>query len=109
MKSVGVPKWSKVLAALGLSVLFLTLGCKKPENDLGLDLLDPSDTLAVISTDTTALIAWSEKADSLTSTGLTKFVLGSYLDPIFGDVRAGFATQVLLSASNVGVGQGTAT
>lgn len=87
-----------------IGVLF-TSACKKPDADLGLELL-PGDELGV-ATDTAAMHAFSFQEDSLRTSGLSRNLLGSYLDPQFGTVRTGIVTQLLLSSSNVGAGQDT--
>jgi hypothetical protein len=91
--------------AIGAALLFtLVTGCKKPENDLGLEVLDPSDALGTVVVDTTTLLAWSVEPDAGRTSGLTRNVLGSYLDPDFGVVSAGVVAQVKLSSNNVGAG-----
>lgn len=82
--------------------LFATEGCKKPEDELGLDILDPADTLGLRQVDTTAIIAWPTDTASVRTSALSLNVLGSYLDERFGPVSAGIVTQVRLSANNIG-------
>ncbi|MEO8589595.1 MAG: DUF4270 family protein, partial [Flavobacteriales bacterium] len=76
-------------------------GCKKPDDDLGLDLL-PGDPLG-LSIDTITLRACTFEDTSIRTSGLTRHLLGSYLDPQFGLVKAGIVAQIRLSANNVGV------
>ncbi len=80
--------------------------CRKPDADLGLELL-PGDELGVVY-ETTSLRAFSFKQDSIRTSGLTRNLLGSYLDPQFGVVKTGIVTQFRMSSSNVGAGQDTA-
>lgn len=90
---------------LGVLVV-LTLGaCKRPEDELGRDLIDPADTLGLVVTDTTTLLAWTVREEPVKTNGLSRNALGSYVDPRFGTVRARIVTQVRLSTNNVGSGQ----
>lgn len=82
--------------------LFATEACKKPEDELGLDILDPADTLGLRQVDTTAIIAWPTDTASVRTSALSLNVLGSYLDERFGPVSAGIVTQVRLGANNIG-------
>ena len=91
------------LVALALTLLFAIGGCKKPEQDLGLDLL-PGDELGLM-VDTATIEAFTYVDSAIRTSGLTRNLLGSYLDPQFGLVNAGIVTQIRLSANNVGAGQ----
>lgn len=82
--------------------LFASEGCKKPEDDLGLSVLDPADTLGTVRTDTISIVAWTRTGDSVQTSGLSSNEVGSYLDPQFGQVVTGTATQLRLSVNNVG-------
>lgn len=81
----------------------LLAGCKKPDEDLGLELLpgDPLGTTVV----STPLHAFTFEPKAIRTSGLTRNVLGSYLDPTFGKVEAGIVTQLRISSNNVGLGQ----
>lgn len=91
--------------ALLLCALVVLPGCRKPEEDLGLDLL-PGDPLGVV-TDTSTLHAFTFADTAVRTSGLTRNLLGSYLDQDFGLVKAGFVAQLRLSTNNVGSGQDT--
>lgn len=82
--------------------MVLTFGCKKPEDDLGLSVLDPADTLGTIVIDTTHLIAWPKEDEPVRTSVLSTTLLGSYVDDVFGPVIAGTATQLRLSVNNIG-------
>ena len=88
-----------------ISGSLLITGCRKPDADLGLQLL-PGEGLDVSAT-AMPLHAFSFQQDSIRTSGLTRNLLGSYLDPQFGLVRTGIVTQLRLSSSNVGVGLDT--
>ncbi|MCB0785727.1 MAG: hypothetical protein KDC02_16165, partial [Flavobacteriales bacterium] len=56
----------------------LALGaCRKPETDLGLDLVDDRDPLGVTSTDTLTLLAYAEPEPPVRTSALSRNVLGS--------------------------------
>ncbi len=92
-------KWA-VFFIMGI---VLMPGCRKPEEDLGLELL-PGDPLGFVA-ETAQLDAFMFQEDSTRTSGLTRNLLGSYLDPLFGSVKAGIVTQLRMSSSNVGFGQ----
>ena len=94
---------ARPLALLALALLVI-IGCKKPEDDIGLEVLDPSDALGTVVVDTSTVIAWSREPDPTGTSGLSRNLLGAYLDPDFGSVYAGIVAQVRLSSTNVGSG-----
>jgi hypothetical protein len=85
-----------------LTGLLLATGCRKPEDDLGLAVLDPADSLSTVVTDTCSITTWPRLTDAVQTSGLSANEVGAYLDDRFGSVVAGTATQVLLSTNNVG-------
>ena len=90
------------LWAVVLVLSALIAGCKKPDDDLGLNLL-PGDPLGTVI-DTTRLRAYTFVGDPLRTSGLTRQLLGSHVDPQFGSAKAGIVTQITLSANNIGTG-----
>jgi hypothetical protein len=75
--------------------------CKKDSN-LGLAVQPSADLLNTKVSDTTSVVAWTLKEDSLNTSGyLTNYVLGSYWDPIFGKVKASVYTQFVLPGSEI--------
>ena len=58
----------------------LVIACTKPENDLGLGILDPSAALGILETDSSALIAYPAEEPPVRTSGLSRNVLGGYLD-----------------------------
>ena len=92
-----IPKGVWVLAA----VLVVT-GCRKPEEELGLDLL-PGDRLEV-GVDSAELHAFTLADTSIRTNGLSRQLLGAYLDPQFGLVNASIAAQIRLLGTNIGQG-----
>lgn len=104
-----------VASAFVLFGLLAATGCKKPEDDLGLSVLDPADTLGTTQTDTITVLSWPV-SDSPVQTSaasasllLTANILGRINDDRFGLSTAGIATQVRLSVNNVGPADATLT
>ncbi|MEX1132372.1 MAG: DUF4270 family protein [Flavobacteriales bacterium] len=95
--------WASHWPMFALLLIVLASGCKKPEEDLGLDIL-PGDPLGT-RVETTPVHAFTFEPEAIRTSGLTRNVLGSYLDPVFGSVQAGIVAQLRLSSNNVGAGQ----
>jgi len=95
-----------VFPSLLLSFMFLAslTGCKKDPYTLGLSLLPPTDTLTVITTDTSTLVAYSVIQDSIRTDETKTNILGSLVDPVFGKTTASFCTQIRLSSEGVDFG-----
>lgn len=89
------------VSAMVLSVLLA--GCKKPDEDLGLELL-PGDPLGTTMT-SSPVHAFTFEPEAIRTSGLTRNLLGSYLDPVFGKVETGIVAQLRISSNNVGAGQ----
>ncbi len=92
--------WAVLLFCTGA----LLAACTKPENELGLDILDPEDALGTVRVDTTSLITYTVEEPPLRSSALSRNALGSYRDVDLGTVTAGIVTQVRLGSNNVGAG-----
>lgn len=88
-----------VVLLLGLA---LASGCKKPEDSLGLSVLDPADTLGTVRMDTVSIITWPRLDSAVRTSALSSNEVGSYLDDVFGRVVTGTATQLRLSVNNIG-------
>jgi hypothetical protein len=82
---------------LNLIILF-SISCNQ-EAKFGLGFLPADDTLNIYI-DTTSINAYTLRDDSLETSFPSQFLLGAYIDPIFGKVKAEFATQVLLNNSS---------
>lgn len=78
--------------------------CKDPENT-GLEILPSSDLLNVSYSDTATINSFTVREDSLSASGNSANLVGSYTDPLFGISRAGFFTQLapLTNSPNFGV------
>ena len=82
---------------LGFIVLF---GCKKKEDSIGLNVQPQGDQLNVEFVDTTTLITYSIREDSLKSDELDgPNMLGTYIDPYFGTMDASIVSQIRLEKS----------
>ncbi|MEO8066845.1 MAG: DUF4270 family protein [Flavobacteriales bacterium] len=96
-------------AALLLGTVVLLHGCRKPEDDLGLDLIPSDNQLGLFETDTITVLARTIQDQPVRTSFLTRNVLGSYVDRQFGLLQAGMVMQVRLTSNSVGQGQNTAT
>jgi len=96
-------KYWQIKAATYCSLLVLIVlyaSCKKKENDLGLAIQPQGDELNLLVSDTTKLITYVEKGDSIpTDELLGDNLLGSYVDPFFGEVQAAIFAQLRISAA----------
>jgi hypothetical protein len=81
-----------------LILIFFVISCKKDPYQVGINLLPPSDTLNLKSTDTASIVAYSVIQDTVRTDEATESILGSLMDPIFGSTTAGFYMQYQLSA-----------
>ncbi|HKR07522.1 MAG TPA: DUF4270 family protein [Bacteroidia bacterium] len=93
------------LGCLFVFIIFI-YGCKEPDN-VGLEVLPPSDLSSLSYSDTISLLTTLIREDSVPTTGNSAALLGAIREPLFGEANAGFYSQVLLS--NVGVDFGSAT
>ncbi len=82
-----------------LSLTCTFVACEKPERDLGLDLQPEESILGVGTVDTFTVIAFTLPEDSIRSDKVTPALLGAYIDPAFGFVKAGHVTELRLSSS----------
>ncbi|MCB9168946.1 MAG: DUF4270 family protein [Flavobacteriales bacterium] len=92
-------------AVLLFTAITVFASCRKPEEGLGLSILDPAQAVNVVEVDTTTLLAWTVLPEKVRSSGLSRNVLGSYNDRQFGPTKASIVTQVRLGVNNVGSGQ----
>ena len=79
----------------------LVSGCKKPQQDLGLDLQPKNDLLNVVQVDSLPLVMYSQPDDSIRSDNIYRSLLGAYQDPVFGVTNASIYTAVLLSSTDL--------
>lgn len=87
-----------------MATVLVFASCKKPENNIGTDLLPDGQELGNSVIDTVSINAYTLNGDSISTRRLVRNMLGSYLDRDLGVVKATIASQLLLSANNVGDG-----
>lgn len=92
-------------------VLFL-FSCNDDSNLIGIDILPPGDNVPVRFYEESNFTASTFLVDSVRSdednySATRNFnLLGSYVDPVFGGLQAGFLTQIRLSKNSVNFGDG---
>lgn len=96
---ISLISWRKVLllSAAFFILLSVGVGCKKKRNPVGSDALPPESIMSSAGVDTFSLHTYAEEEDSIASMDSQFNLLGSYNDPVFGQVDAGFYTQLTLS------------
>jgi len=82
-----------------LALCFFTESCLKENDIVGLHVLPKSDLLNVGFKDTTTLITYTVREDSVKTDGTSLNLIGSYNDPIFGKSSASVYTQLTLPSS----------
>ena len=97
MKKIKHIKHHNLLTVIILMV-FAMLGCNKL-NEMGMELLPPSDLLEVKNTilkeNISAYTFWE---DSVVTNNTSKSLLGSFNDPVFGNTTINLATQFRIQA-----------
>ncbi len=95
----------KIFFGALLLVLTTLFSCNEPDT-VGLDVLPGSDTLQAEFLDTLTINLESQTEDSVRSdaglaraVGAYSFLIGQYLDPVFGGSSASFYTQMIPSGS----------
>ncbi len=100
---------SRVCGLVFLSVILMVINsCKEPDL-IGLNVQPDSDLFNTAFTDSTSIIAFSEKTNRINTDELINNLLGSCNDPVFGLTTAGFYTQLRLSGNNVDFGSNPKT
>ena len=91
-----------LLAAFVAVLIFSS--CNKEPNLIGLDLLPEGDRLNMSFIDTSTIIAYTVREDSLRTDELSTNLLGYLNDAVFGNVLASIYTQYNLPTNNVSFG-----
>lgn len=81
-----------------------TTSCKKKENKIGTNALDPENILISGGIDTFKLITYTVEDNNVITAGARYCILGIMNDPEFGVVDLGFYSQVRLSGLNPNFG-----
>ena len=92
---------TNLFSALFLVTILLLAGCNKENGDLGLLVQPQEDQLNILVSDTTTILAYTIKEDSLRSDELFSALLGSYVDPIFGRTKTSIFSQIRMEAETV--------
>jgi hypothetical protein len=101
VKNLRVLVPAKFFLGTAAALVLTATSCKKDTNS-GLGVQPGSDLLNARACDTTTLVTWTLKEDSLqTSQALTQYVLGTYWDPIFGKVNSSIYTQFTFPTNDV--------
>jgi len=85
---------TKQFLLLFLVFVFLFTACRKDNsNTIGADFIGARNGFNALSTDTSSIILFSSKCDSVPTRSLTYFMLGDMNDPIFGKTKSNIYTQ----------------
>ncbi|MCB0429285.1 MAG: DUF4270 domain-containing protein [Flavobacteriales bacterium] len=102
----GIWRQSALFSRLLCTAAVLAAGlqsCTEPSL-AGLEIQPPQDQINMFATDTTTLVAYTTREDSLRSDETSLALLGSYNEPTFGAASASFYTHVRLTSTNVDFG-----
>ncbi len=91
------------IAAIVLFGIIVIAGCNK-ENNIGLEIQPPDDKINVYIDSLTNFSAYTIGENSLTTSNHSYFMMGSYIDPVFGRSKAEFVSQILLSTAHLRFG-----
>lgn len=83
-----------------ITIALVATSCKKPEEEIGLELQPGSDLLQPNVTDTFSINAYTVIDDSVRTDKLNPAIVGAYIDPVFGFTKAGHITQLRLTSNN---------
>lgn len=88
-------QWRGVIKSLAtfLCLVVIASACKKKENPLGVSALPSGSELSTQGVDSFSLLTYCELEDSTFSKNARFNLLGSYIDPVFGNYNASFYTQ----------------
>ncbi len=85
-----------VILAAGISLT----SCTKKAKIIGLEIR-PTGDIEVESNDTSTLVAYSVIQESMVTNNYTRILLGSMMDPVFGQTTANYYTQLRLQSGIV--------
>lgn len=84
---------------IGLFMLFAVLVSCTSDSDPNSGIIPTTDSLMLRFTDTTTLVAFIEKDDTLRTDATERVLLGSYYDPIFGKTTSSFYSTFTIAQS----------
>lgn len=96
--------WRMVSRLSATFMFILLISCKKKDTSIGASSIDPNELLNSTQVDTFSIQTYTKIEDSITTYNPEYVLLGSYNDPKFGTVKAGFYTQLRLPAVNPSFG-----
>ncbi|MEJ6492879.1 MAG: DUF4270 family protein [Flavobacteriales bacterium] len=98
--------WRKVLtlSATFLIAIFLITSCKKVDTTVGSTGIDEAGLLAAGAIDTFSLETYSVLDDSIKTKNPLIHTLGEMYDPVFGQIKTSFYTQIRLESGNPSFG-----
>ncbi|MCK4639308.1 MAG: DUF4270 family protein, partial [Bacteroidales bacterium] len=97
--------YSKQILLSLFVITILILSCNKEFDKIGLDIQPAEDKLNVKYNDTTTLVTYSVREDSIPTGNSSVSLLGSYKDPIMGKSTASIYTQLRLSIAGYNFGE----
>ncbi len=86
-----------ICSFLIITIALSFVKCKKENDDIGADLISDKDRINTSLTDTVTVAAYTQKLDKIQTNDVVYALVGNYIDPIFGETKASFATQMLMS------------
>lgn len=88
------------MSFMSMAMIFtiLLVACKKDESDVGIDVL-PDKYQLESSIESFDVNAYTIPVDSIRTDSSSYCLLGSYTDPVFGESKASFVTQLVKSTS----------
>jgi hypothetical protein len=89
-------KFTRLPVLLFLFSFVLLTNCNDDHNSLGLEVQPENDKLDIFTSDTAAIVAYSQIVDSIKTDETSLSLLGSIADPVFGVSTASFYTQFRL-------------
>lgn len=91
-----------------LAVLVVLFASCNKESDIGIDVQPESDLIGLYTTDTTTLISFTVREDSLRTDESPTVVIGKYDDALFGTTTAGVFSQFSIpnNLQNINFGAG---
>lgn len=94
-----MPQILKRIVPATLILLLLAAACSKKPERIGDNLQPDQNLISLMQTDTTTIVAYSQREDTIRTDEPARVLFGSIKDPVFGTSRAGFYTQARLSTN----------
>lgn len=85
-----------LLFLISIFLILIISSCYKPAGEIGAVIQPENSLLKVSWTDTAMVYAYSVPDDTVRTDGLSTTLLGSMMDPTFGQTTAGFYSQFML-------------